>query len=93
MKTKIKKGDIYRDCNNHPVKCTVSDGDDVEGVSMVDGSSPRSCSIKHCGVTKLTKKEADKLVDVWKTKGEKGVLISRGWSEEQAQDFIKNWRS
>lgn len=89
---KIKVGDIYLDCAYHPVKCTVSDGDDVQGVSMVDGSSPRSCSIHYCGVEKITKKKAKEIVEVWK-KGEKAVLIFRGWTEENADKFIKEWRS
>lgn len=51
---KINIGDIYWDCAYHPVLCTESDGDDVAGISLVDGSQPRSCSIKHCGVQRLT---------------------------------------
>jgi len=89
---KINVDDVYRDCAYHPVKCTKSDGDDIEGVSLVDGSKPRCCSIKHCGVVKLTIKQAMELVDIWK-KGEKAVLMYHGWTEEAADNFIKNWRS
>ena len=88
----IKVGDIYEDCAYHPVKCTHSDGDDVEGISLLDGSEPRSCSIKHCGVKKLTQKQADDLLELWK-KGERCVLIANGYSEEEADMFINNWRT
>lgn len=50
----FKPGDIYEDCANHPVLCTNVDGDDIEGMSLIDGSTPRSCSINHCGVSTLT---------------------------------------
>lgn len=50
----IKPGEIYEDCAYHPVLCTLVDGDHVEGISLLDGSAPRSCSIKHCGVVVLT---------------------------------------
>jgi len=54
---KIKVGDIYEDCSYHPVFCTEIDGDNIAGISLIDGSFPRSCSIKHCGVTKLSLKQ------------------------------------
>jgi hypothetical protein len=59
---KVKVGDIYWDCSYHPVLCTESVrvkrhfrtvDYDVAGVSLFDGSRPRSCSVHHCGVTKL----------------------------------------
>lgn len=88
---KIKVGDIYEDCAYHPVKCTLREGDDLEGISLVDGSSPRCCSIKNCGVVKLTDKEANDLIEVWK-QGEKAVMIYKGWSEQEANNFITQWR-
>jgi hypothetical protein len=53
-------GDIYEDCAFHPVICMgVSyEEDELWGVSLVDGSYPRSCSLVHCGVRKLTPAEA-----------------------------------
>lgn len=63
-RSKIKIGDIYLDCDNHPVLCTEVDGDDVAGISLIDGSRPRSCSIKHCGVERLKFKRAVELRDV-----------------------------
>jgi hypothetical protein len=54
----IAVGGIYEDCSYHPCLCTVVDGDNIEGISLIDGSSPRSCSLVHCGPTALTLAEA-----------------------------------
>jgi hypothetical protein len=56
-------GCIYEDCAFHPVLCTgilaEADGDaSLHGVSLLDGSAPRSCSIRHCGPALLTLDEA-----------------------------------
>jgi len=57
---RIKPGDIYESCSYHPVLCLGVDykGDEIWGVSLIDGSFPRSCSLVHCGVRKLTPKQA-----------------------------------
>jgi hypothetical protein len=54
----IAVGDIYEDCSFHPCLCTRSEGDDIDGISLIDGSAPRSCSLAHCGPTALTVSEA-----------------------------------
>lgn len=53
-------GDIYEDSAYHPVLCTAVDyeNDDISGISLIDGSYPRSCSLRHSGVRKLTVEEA-----------------------------------
>jgi hypothetical protein len=51
---KIKPGDIYEDCSFHPVLCTFNDGDQIQGISLIDATAPRACSISHCAVTKLS---------------------------------------
>lgn len=55
-------GDLYEDCAYHPCLCVgVVDNDDEEGIwgiSLIDGSYPRKCSLYHCGVRKLTIDEA-----------------------------------
>jgi hypothetical protein len=57
---RIEVGDIYEDCSFHPVLCTVAnyEGDELAGISLIDGSSPRSCSPFHCGPARLTVDEA-----------------------------------
>lgn len=48
--TDIAVGDIYEDCALHPVLCTqvgmerVGDPE-LTGISLIDGSYPRSCSL------------------------------------------------
>lgn len=57
---KIEVGDIFEDCAYHPVLCLGVDyqDDDIWGISLIDGSYPRSCSLLHCGVRKLSLDEA-----------------------------------
>jgi hypothetical protein len=50
----FKPGDIYEDCAFHPVLCTFTDGDEIEGISLIDATAPRACTIGHCGVIKLS---------------------------------------
>ena len=58
----LRPGDIYEDCAYHPCVCVavgVADEPDVViGISLVDGTYPRTCSIDHCGVRLLTPSEA-----------------------------------
>jgi hypothetical protein len=77
----IKLGDYYEDCAYHPCICMHinAEADEILGISLVDGSYPRACSITHCGVQKLTLEEALK----WKLFGpENGVVREekRWWS-------------
>ncbi|TYB56366.1 hypothetical protein FXF51_43845 [Nonomuraea sp. PA05] len=52
--TSISPGDIYEDCAFHPVLCTFNDGDQILGISLIDASMPRACSIGFCAVVKLS---------------------------------------
>ena len=53
MRTKkFKIGDIFEDCKYHPNYCTCVDGDNINGISLLDGSYC-SCSIYHCGIRHL----------------------------------------
>ena len=90
-KKKIKVGDIYLSCDYHPVFCTESDGDDLWGISLVDGHSPCGCSVENCGPKKMTIKEAVELKNLW-YKGEREVMKFFGWTDPQIDDFMKNWR-
>ena len=54
----LKPGDFYEDCAHHPCLCIKVNDDEVSGISLVDGSTGRSCSIGHCGVQRLTPEEA-----------------------------------
>ncbi len=37
----IHVGDFFEECFWHPCLCKSVDGDDVDGISLVDGSIPR----------------------------------------------------
>ena len=79
--TDLKPGDIYEDCFYHPCLCVfVSlEDDEIQGISLVDGTYPRSCSVEHCGVRKLTVDEAWR----WRVAGPEGdeVEVERRWWE------------
>lgn len=92
----IMIGDIYEDCAHHPVRCEeiyIGPGlDDISGVSLIDGSRPRSCSLKHCGVIRLTENEAKIRIDAFKKDGERGLMKVVGYSDDSIEEFMKNWR-
>jgi len=69
----IGVGEVFEDCAYHPCLCVKIDAenDEIVGVSLIDGSFPRCCSIKHCGIRKLSIAEALE----WKVKGPKDVKI------------------
>jgi hypothetical protein len=58
MAPTITVGGLYEDCSYHPCICTSVDGDNVEGISLIDGSSPRGCSVAGCGPTAVTVADA-----------------------------------
>ena len=50
----FRPGDIYEDCSFHPVLCTYVDEDEIGGISLIDASAPRACSLSGCAVIQLT---------------------------------------
>lgn len=54
----IQVGDIFEDCDYHPVFATLVDygGDDIVGVSLFTGGN-RSCSPRHCAPRLLRREE------------------------------------
>ena len=55
---KISPGEIYEDCSYHPCICMGVDSGFVRGVSLIDGSQPRQCDLRMCGVRLLSPAEA-----------------------------------
>jgi hypothetical protein len=75
----VRPGDFYEDCFHHPCLCVRVDSDEISGISLVDGSSPRICSIAGCAPRRLTLEEA---LD-WKFKGPADAQIpeeARWWN-------------
>lgn len=54
----ISPGEIYEDCAFHPCLCVGTSDGEVWGISLIDGSQPRSCDLRMCGVRILTPEEA-----------------------------------
>ena len=56
----IQVEDIYEDCAYHPVLCTYAsdEEDELRGISLIDGSGPRSCSLRNCAPEMLTLDQA-----------------------------------
>lgn len=54
----IVPGQIYEDCSSHPCLCIGTDDGAVWGISLIDGSQPRSCDLRACGVRILSVEEA-----------------------------------
>lgn len=59
----LKPGDIYESCSYEPVLCLGVDykRDQIWGISLIDGTYPHSCSLVHCGVRKLSLRQAWKI--------------------------------
>ncbi len=89
--TEIQPGNYYEDCAFHPCLCISSDDDEITGVSLVDGSHPRACSIPHCGVRRLTFEEALH----WKFFGpldQTVVKDSRWWYDYPNDEMVETHR-
>jgi hypothetical protein len=56
---RIKPNDFYEDAFYHPCICVRSDyeNDIIFGISLIDGSYPRSCSLVFSGIRKLSLRE------------------------------------
>ena len=54
----ISPGELYEDCAYHPCLCVGTGEGMVWGISLIDGSQPRSCDLRMCGVRILTPEEA-----------------------------------
>ena len=54
----ISPGEIYEDCAFHPCLCVGAGDGEVWGISLIDGSQPRSCDLRMFGVRILTPEEA-----------------------------------
>lgn len=77
---RIEVGDFFEGCSFHPLLCFAVDYemDSLDGISIVDGSV-QSCSIFHCGVRKLTPREAM----TWRFRGPQD--IGEGYSDPQTE--------
>jgi hypothetical protein len=84
----LKPGVIYQDCAYHPVLCTKVAGDSVEGISLIDGTSPRACSIRNCGIRIISLRTAIQIKKNGPTTEKKAHLAAL---EKQGWKFDKWW--
>jgi hypothetical protein len=54
----IAPGEIYEDSAYHPCLCVGVEGNEIWGISLIDGSYPRTEELGLSGVRKLTVEEA-----------------------------------
>ena len=76
---RIKPGEIYEDCSFQPVLCTFNDGDQIQGISLIDATTPRACSIGHCAVIKLS------IADVIAARADWPAYLARRKAEFEAE--------
>jgi hypothetical protein len=74
----IKPGEFYEDAFYHPCICLKCENehDIIYGVSLIDGSYPRCCSLRFSGIRKLSFEQAIR----W-----------RFFGPEEAGDFQAPW--
>jgi hypothetical protein len=62
----IAVGELYEDCSYEPMLCVLADyeADELTGISLVNGRVG-SCSPTHCGVRKLSLREAVEIRGTW----------------------------
>lgn len=91
----LAPGGFYEDCAYHPCLTMAVDGDedDIWGISLVDGSWPRSCSLRMCGVVSLTIEQAWR----WKLRGPDETIeelpAKRRWWTEKSSAYYEQTRS
>jgi len=86
MRRPVRPGQIYEDCDHHPVLCYAAepvhnlapswrhplrglawfpDDWDIMGISLLDGSRPRSCSARHCRPRRVSVDQAVSVRGAW----------------------------
>ena len=84
----IQAGDIYEDSYAHPCLCVELNGQEVKGVSLVDGSYPRVEDLTYHTIRKLTVDEARH----WRLFGpnDKEIDLSARWWERDKPAYLTN---
>ena len=92
---RLKVGDIYESCSYHPVLCLGVDykEDEIWGISLIDGTYPMACSLIHCGIRKLTAKQAWRIRTCGPDDEEvrKGIPRNRRWWNLDTQKKSEAW--
>jgi hypothetical protein len=54
----FEPGDLYEDVFYHPCHAMGVSDDEIWGISLIDGSYPRCCSLAHGDIRKISRDEA-----------------------------------
>jgi hypothetical protein len=88
---RVKVGEVYEDCSYHPVMCTESVrhawfmDHDLAGISLLDGSGPRSCSVRHCGVRLMSPEEVALRIE---NRG-RWLTLEQQWRSTRDEDALQ----
>ena len=85
--TEIKAGEFYEDSLSHPCVCIAIEGTEIQGISLVDGTYPRSENIHYTTIRKLSITESWQ----WRLQGPEDKILSlyhRWW--EKKPHFLTN---
>ncbi len=85
-------GTLVEDCNFHPCVVIKNYGEGTIDVISLASYKPNSCSLFHCGIVKLTQEELNERIKIYNDKGDKGLAMLCGWTEESYEAFEKEWR-
>jgi hypothetical protein len=75
----IAPGKIYEDVFYHPCLCISVDEEMAWGISLIDGSYPRSCDLRMSGVRELSIAEAWQI----KSNGPQDATVRASFPAEQ----------
>ncbi len=88
----LRPGEIYEDTCYHPCLCIAVDNGAALGISLIDGSYPRSADIGISNVRKLTPAEAWR----WRMCGPEDADVSvtpRWWNANTIREWERSIRS
>lgn len=82
----IKPGDLYEDSLRHPCLCVNKTGSEISGISLVDGSYPRSDDVSHTPLRRLSIEESW----YWRLNGPRDTQLSQQqrWWEKKPSYMI-----
>lgn len=85
-------GIIVQDCSYHPCMVVRIRGDTLELMSLVvPEKETHFCSGYLCGVYPMHHQEVKDHILIYQKEGNKGLAILNGWTEEDFDDFEREW--
>lgn len=85
-------GTIVEDCGYHPALVLEVDEWDGADLWRLTTKKPFGCSLMHCGLRPMEPAEVREVMELYDREGEKGLMRRHGWTDEQIEEFYRNWR-